>query len=144
MLNTIAVGTDGSDTASDAVAAAIDLADQSNARLVVITSYQRAGEGPVVWEDPETPEELRWTTTVGGEVETIVNQAADRARSRGLKVTKVARVGSPAEVLCAVAAEQRADVLVVGNKGMHRRVLGSVPNSVAHRAPCSVLIVKTT
>jgi nucleotide-binding universal stress UspA family protein len=25
-----------------------------------------------------------------------------------------------------------------------RRVLGSVPNSVAHQAPCSVLIVQTT
>jgi nucleotide-binding universal stress UspA family protein len=27
---------------------------------------------------------------------------------------------------------------------MERRVLGSVPNSVSHNAPCSVLIVKTT
>jgi nucleotide-binding universal stress UspA family protein len=27
---------------------------------------------------------------------------------------------------------------------MHRRVLGSVPNTVTHKAPCSVLVVKTT
>jgi nucleotide-binding universal stress UspA family protein len=27
---------------------------------------------------------------------------------------------------------------------MQRRVLGSVPNSVSHKAPCSVVIVKTT
>jgi nucleotide-binding universal stress UspA family protein len=27
---------------------------------------------------------------------------------------------------------------------MHRRVIGSVPNSVSHKAKCSVLIVKTT
>jgi nucleotide-binding universal stress UspA family protein len=33
---------------------------------------------------------------------------------------------------------------VVGNKGMHRKLLGSVPNTVSHHAPCSVLIVKTT
>jgi nucleotide-binding universal stress UspA family protein len=33
---------------------------------------------------------------------------------------------------------------VVGNKGMHRRVLGSVPNTVTHKATCSVLVVKTT
>jgi nucleotide-binding universal stress UspA family protein len=32
---------------------------------------------------------------------------------------------------------------VVGNKGMHRRILGSVPNTVSHKAPCSVVIVKT-
>jgi nucleotide-binding universal stress UspA family protein len=39
-----------------------------------------------------------------------------------------------------------ADLVVVGNKGMSgvRRVLGSVPNTVAHEAPCSVLIAQTT
>jgi len=35
-------------------------------------------------------------------------------------------------------------VIVVGNKGMQRRILGSVPNTVAHKADCSVMIVKTT
>jgi nucleotide-binding universal stress UspA family protein len=35
-------------------------------------------------------------------------------------------------------------LLVIGNKGMHRRVLASVPNTVTHKAPCSVLVVKTT
>jgi nucleotide-binding universal stress UspA family protein len=59
-------------------------------------------------------------------------------------VTTVASEGDPAEVLCKYAAEHDAEVLVVGNKGMHRRILGSVPNSVAHKAPCSVLVVKTT
>ena len=52
--------------------------------------------------------------------------------------------GDPADVLCAIAEQHGADLLVVGNKGMQRRVLGSVPNSVSHKAPCSVMIVKTT
>lgn len=45
-----------------------------------------------------------------------------------------------------VAEREKADLIVVGNKGMAgvRRVLGSVPNSVAHQAPCSVMIVQTT
>jgi nucleotide-binding universal stress UspA family protein len=59
-------------------------------------------------------------------------------------VTTVAGEGSPADVLCNSAAEHGADVLVVGNKHINRRLLGSVPNSVAHNAPCSVMIVKTT
>jgi nucleotide-binding universal stress UspA family protein len=42
------------------------------------------------------------------------------------------------------ARSSGVDLLVIGNKGMQRRVLGSVPNSVTHRAPCSVLVVKTT
>ncbi|HYM57252.1 MAG TPA: universal stress protein [Solirubrobacteraceae bacterium] len=37
-----------------------------------------------------------------------------------------------------------ADLIVVGNKGMHRRVLGSIPNTVSHRAECDVLIVQTS
>ena len=45
-----------------------------------------------------------------------------------------------------VAQEEQADLIVVGNKGMKgvRRVLGSVPNDVAHKATCSTLIVQTT
>ena len=52
--------------------------------------------------------------------------------------------GDPADVLVRLATECDADVLVIGNKGMQRRVLGSVPNTVTHHAPCSVLVVKTT
>jgi len=42
-----------------------------------------------------------------------------------------------------LADKHKADVLVIGNRGMHRRVLGSVPNSVTHGAGCSVYLVKT-
>ena len=52
--------------------------------------------------------------------------------------------GDPAEVLVHLAEDCGADVLVIGNKGMQRRVLGSVPKSVAQNANCSVLVVKTT
>jgi nucleotide-binding universal stress UspA family protein len=43
-----------------------------------------------------------------------------------------------------LAEECGADLLVIGNKGMKRRVLGSVPNTVTHKASCSVMVVKTT
>ena len=47
-------------------------------------------------------------------------------------------------MLVRLAEECGADLLVIGNKGMKRRVLGSVPNTVAHKADCSVMVVKTT
>ena len=49
----------------------------------------------------------------------------------------------PADALLRVAGEVDADLIVVGNKGMKGagRILGSIPNAVAHRAPCSVLIL---
>ena len=61
--------------------------------------------------------------------------------------TKHLRMGSPAEAIVSMAEEQKADLIVVGNKGMtgaKRFLLGSVPNKVSHHAPCSVIIVRTT
>lgn len=54
--------------------------------------------------------------------------------------------GKPADVLIAEAERLDADLIVVGNVRMQGpgRLLGSVGNAVAHHAPCSVLIVKTT
>lgn len=56
-----------------------------------------------------------------------------------------AAAGSAVDAIVDTAASVGADLVVVGSKGMRgaRRVLGSVPNSVAHRARCAVLIVKT-
>ena len=48
---------------------------------------------------------------------------------------------SPVDAL--VAGAGRADLLVVGNRGLHGvRALGSVSERVAHKAPCSVLVVR--
>jgi nucleotide-binding universal stress UspA family protein len=54
--------------------------------------------------------------------------------------------GDPSEAIVRIADEVNADLIVVGNRGMKgaRRVLGSVPNSVAHGANCSVAIIDTT
>jgi len=61
-----------------------------------------------------------------------------------MKVSLLSDQGHAGDVLVRLAEECGADVLIVGSKGMNRRVLGSVPNSVAHKAACSVLVVKTT
>ena len=65
---------------------------------------------------------------------------------RAKNFTTHALPGDPAKALLTVANEVGADLIVVGNKGMRGagRILGSVPNAVAHKAPCSVLIVNTT
>jgi nucleotide-binding universal stress UspA family protein len=65
-------------------------------------------------------------------------------RSDGVGCRTLVDEGDPADVLVRLAAECGADILVLGTRGTKRRVLGSVPNSVTHNAPCSVLVVKTT
>jgi nucleotide-binding universal stress UspA family protein len=144
MVQTIAVGTDGSETASKAVDFAIDMAERYGSQLVIASSYEPVAEDRLAKEQKEAPQEIQWSINPMEDVESILRDVEQKAQERGVKAVSEARQGSPAEVLCDIAEQHGADVIVVGNKGMHRRVLGSVPNSVSHKAPCSVLIVKTT
>jgi nucleotide-binding universal stress UspA family protein len=144
MINSVAVGTDGSDTASTAVDFAIDLAQKYGARLVVISSYRPVNESRLKSEQKDAPEDIQWSINPTEDVDAILSDVEEKAQEAGLSVTTVAGDGEPADVLVDHAEQQGADVLVVGNKGMQRRILGSVPNSVAHKATCTVVVVKTT
>ena len=143
-IKTIGVGTDGSDTAQKAVDFAMDMAERYQAKLVIASAYKPVGEDRLRKEQSDAPQEIQWSINPSEEVDAALRTAEEQAGERGLKYVSEARNGDPADVLCDIAADQEADVLVVGNKGMHRRILGSVPNSVAHKAPCSVMVVKTT
>jgi nucleotide-binding universal stress UspA family protein len=144
MVQTVAVGTDGSGTASKAVDFAIDLAARYDAKIVFISAYTPVSEARLKREARDTPEELQWTINPAEDVDATLRECEERAEERGVRWASEARQGDAAKVLVELAASNGADVLVIGNKGMDRKVLGSVPNSVSHNAPCSVLIVKTT
>jgi nucleotide-binding universal stress UspA family protein len=144
MIGTIAVGTDGSDTADKAVEFAMDMAEKFGAKLVIASSYRPVTEDKIRAEQRDAPEDIQWSINPTEAVDSTLKSVEERARDRGLETTSEARQGDPADVLCEIAEQHDADLLVVGNKGMQRRVLGSVPNSVSHKAPCSVVIVKTT
>ena len=91
--------------------------------------------------------ERSWEDEIKVELESTLERAADTAkRACDTRIETHARFGSPAEVLCDIAEHLEADLIVVGNRGMKggRRFLGSVPNTVSHHAPCSVLIIATT
>jgi nucleotide-binding universal stress UspA family protein len=149
MLKVIAVGTDGSATADKAVDAAMDLAERFDAELVVLSAYDGKPSGlasaalAAAWMPP-SPVEIQWTAQAAGRVEEILARATHRAEARGLACRSAASEGDAAEVLVELADSHGADILVIGNKGMQRRMLGSVPNSVTHKARCSVLVVKTS
>src|SRR5436305_13408253 len=144
MVETIAVGTDGSDTAQKAVDFAIDMAERYGAKLVIASAYRPVSEDRVRKEQEDAPQDIQWSINPTEDVDATLRAVEDQAKERGLKYVSEARNGDPADVLCDIAGDQEADVIVVGNKGMQRRILGSVPNSVAHKAPCSVMVVKTT
>jgi nucleotide-binding universal stress UspA family protein len=141
MLGTVAVGTDGSATAAEAVGMAADLARQFEAKLVLLSAYK---DSPDVPKQRTGSAEVEWISSDSARVREILARTEDELRRQGIDCATRADDGDPADVLVQLAGECGADLLVIGNKGMHRRMLGSVPNTVTHKAPCSVLVVKTT
>ena len=137
MVSTVAVGTDGSETASEAVKQAAEFARRFDAKLVLLSAFT---DGP----SPTDADEAQWAYSPAAQLREILSRTEAEMNKQGIECTTVVEEGDPAEVLVRLADECGADVLVIGNKGMQRRVLGSVPKSVAHNADCSVLVVKTT
>jgi nucleotide-binding universal stress UspA family protein len=144
MISTVAVGTDGSDTAAKAVEFAIDLASRFEAKIVFLSAYKAVSEDKLKREARDAPEDVQWQINPAENVEPALRDAEDAARERGLDAKSEAKEGDPGKVLVDLASKHNADILVIGNKGMQRKVLGSVPNTVSHKADCAVLIVKTT
>ena len=69
MLETIAVGTDGSATATKAVEFALDLAQHYNAQVVFISSYRPVSESRLRQEQKDAPQELQWALNPAEDVE---------------------------------------------------------------------------
>ena len=141
MLSTVAVGTDGSETATKAVSEAAEIARRFGAKLVLLSAFEDSKRAPAQ-KDSEV--ELQWATNSSARMREILERNEEKLRGEGLECESLAEGGDPAEVLVRLAADCNADLLVIGNKGMKRRVLGSVPNTITHKADCSVLVVKTT
>jgi nucleotide-binding universal stress UspA family protein len=144
MFKKIAVGTDGSETASRAVEMALDLAGHYGAQLLVFSAYRPVGSARIEREADAAPDDVQWMINPHEDVDAVLADVERRASARGLHADGFAREGDPAYVLCELAEQHEADLLVIGNKGINRRLLGSVPKSVSHNAPCSVVIAKTT
>jgi nucleotide-binding universal stress UspA family protein len=147
MFQSIVVGTDGSQTAGEAVRKAIELAKSLGASIELVSAYEPVSNQRLREDARHVPEDMQWMVNPREEVDATLREAAERAQDEGLTVKTYAREGDPADAILDVAEEQRADLIVVGNKGMtgaKRFLLGSVPNKVSHHAPCSVLIIRTT
>lgn len=142
MYTCIVVGTDGSETARRAVGEAIALAAQNEAALHVVSAFRPLNAAPAAGTGAE-----HWEVHPRTAVDNILEEAAAAARIKGVKAETYAERKDPADAVISVAKQVEADLVVVGNKGIKGPkafILGSIPNKIAHDAPCAVLIVKTT
>jgi nucleotide-binding universal stress UspA family protein len=139
MISRLLVGTDGSDSAAQAVERAVGLADGLRAQLTVTSVYLPPDPSA---GGPFGPTEIYPAREIAQGVLRDVKR-----RYPADTVETALEMGDPADTLCRMAEEQCTDLIVVGNRGMsgtRRFLLGSVPNKVTHHAPCSVLVVNTT
>jgi len=144
MFGSIVVGTDGSPTAEEAVRQAAVLARQSGAKVHLVSAYRPIES---LYTAPDLmPVDLRGAIDPRGDAEQLLSESAAKVRSEGVEVETYAFPGDPASALIEVAETTKAELIAVGNRGMAskaRFLLGSVPNKVAHHAPCTVMIIRT-
>lgn len=153
MYKSIVVGTDFSKTAAQAVDQAAEIAKAFGATLHIVTAFKPAMTTSIAASSLEAmaaggAEFLQEADSkIADEVDATLSQMAKKLSSNGVSVKTHGCAGDAADALVDVAESAKADLIVVGNRGMggvKRFVLGSVPNKISHHAPCSVLIVHTT
>ena len=143
----IVAGTDGSPSSLEAVRQASAIARAAGARLHLVHALRPAAVGALVGAGLAVNVDLGdMSRQLEHEAELVLRRAIDFVPDHDIDVECHARPGAAAEVIVEVAEQVQADLIVIGNKGMtgaRRFLLGSVPNRVAHSAPCSVLVVNT-
>ena len=75
----------------------------------------------------------------------LLEECAQKLIAAGFLAEPLRQVGNPADEIMKVAAQQHADLIVVGAKGLaglDRFLLGSVSTRVVQHADCAVLVVR--
>jgi len=144
MFKTIVVGTDGSPTATKAVARAVELASRTGDTLHIVTVFRPVSLRKLEEDRAELPPEFRWQLGADSDAKSTLTAAALLAKRAGVPMETHAASGDPAEAILNIARELGAELVVVGSKGIERRIRGSVPNTITQDATCDVLVVHTT
>lgn len=145
MYERIVVGTDGSKRALDAVRTAGRLAKQCGVdKIHVVTAGSAYSQTEIARIQAGLPQEYHDLVSPDidaqnrfAEAQTVLDPAVSMVTHK--------MMGDPADAILAVAESNKADLVVVGARGLgtvERFVRGSVSTKVAHHSPCDVLIVE--
>jgi nucleotide-binding universal stress UspA family protein len=139
----IVVGSDGSDGAAMAVRHALRLAKVTGSTVHVITAWQPL---PAMALSGQLGPATGMPLDDGAWVDDLHRQVKEQGEIVGVEVESHAVQGAAAAAILELVSQVDADLVVLGNASMHglRGHLASVPNTVAHKAPCAVLLVPAT
>jgi nucleotide-binding universal stress UspA family protein len=141
----ILLASDGSEEAELALKTAVDLANNTNSELQVVTvggAEYRHG-----YDIPESGDLLQETyKTIEREAqETLAEQIKKIEEARGTVTEAHLRMGRAAEEIVNLGEEIGAGLIIIGRRGrggISRALMGSVSDSVIRYAHCPVLVVR--
>jgi nucleotide-binding universal stress UspA family protein len=139
----IIVGVDGSEEADAAVEEIASRNWPAGSEVRIVNS---AWTIPSASDPGKAVTLAEWIAQETERVNNVVEAAAEKLGSAGLKVSIVVKELDPKALLCSEAEEMKADCIFVGSRGMGRLdrfLIGSVSSGVAARAQCSVEVVRT-
>ena len=139
MFDRILHANDGSEHAFHALALALAIAKQNDSELHMICVEE-------IDYMPEFIEEVREETgTAARRFHTVLQRARAMAEEKQVKLKTHVMAGHPVRDIVDLAAELKADLLVIGAKGhsaIYERLVGSRADRIMQLAPCPVLVVK--
>jgi len=143
MFKTILVALDDSDQAKAAVELACELAQVYNAKLLLVNAVDVSKMVVVAgYETPYPVDAIQLMRDAGRE---LLDSVQASCHDRGFTVETVACEGDACDEILRVAAEDHADLIVLGThgrKGLSHLLVGSVAEGVVRRSPVPVLVAK--
>jgi len=132
----LVVGYDDSDCARSALDAAVEMAQLTGDRVVIVFGYEPPTDyGEESSEHRQALEEVGQRVTVA---------ALERARRAGVDAEVALRAERSVDALLSLAEERDARAIVVGTYGEHPikdAILGSTPHKLLHLSERPVLVV---
>src|ERR671933_3159 len=99
MFGSIVVGTDGSDTATEAVRQAVELARSVGAKLLLVCAYEPVSDARLREEVQQIPADMQWMVNPREDVDATLRAAADVAAEAGVEAQSFPRQGDTADAL---------------------------------------------
>jgi len=142
----ILVAFDGSKDATKAVEIACSLAEKYGSTLTVVHVYSTALP-PYTGVTPMPVPELNGVSALSKErARGVLAKGMETAQNLGIKAKgELIEAGSTVQAITEFAATEKADLIVVGTRGMtgfKKLILGSVSSGLVSHSECPVLVVR--
>lgn len=135
MFKTVLFPIDQSREAREAAEVVVNIVQKYDSRLVLLSVVEAEGSAQLSVEEAMASPDV---------VAQLLQNAQSLFSEQGIQAETIEREGKPAFIICDVADEISADLVVMGCRGLgltEDRAAESVTNRVINLSPCPVLVV---